>query len=155
MPALVGQQIVTIPDATGKTAVQVTWFFNPNGVLNTVPWTDEIGTVWPIGSISLFPLRNNPIDWTDDSGTLWGAGSGACIAANMTSQIVHVNVMISDLVADPTGLTKIVARSIRLPAGTGRTFSRLQLANATPPDGPYNWAQDFNGLTFDLSAGQS
>jgi hypothetical protein len=86
-------------------------------------------------------LRNNPADWTDAAGTLWPAGSGACIADNLLGRQIRV------AINDSSGNT---LRQVKIGTG-GRTFTKNQLANAAPPDGPYTTADDFNGLTFDFS----
>jgi hypothetical protein len=70
MPALNGQVIMTITDATGTPAVTVTWFFNPaNG-----------------------NLRNNTAAWTDPTGVVWPAGTGALIGVNQLGRTVKARV---------------------------------------------------------------
>lgn len=86
-------------------------------------------------------LRNNPTDWTDPTGQLWAAGSGALIAVNQLGR--QVKVRINDAVGNQV-------RRVTIPAG-GRAVKATALANAPEPDGPYTVAEDFNGLTFDLS----
>ena len=68
MPALSGQTMTTITDATGAPIACITWFFDP----------------------TTLALRNNPIAWTDPSGTVWPINSGALIGANLTSHRVTV-----------------------------------------------------------------
>lgn len=70
MPALSGQIMMTIPDATGAPALVVTWFFNP----------------------TTRALRNNPTSWTAPSGTVFPAGTGALIADNQLGRAVRVRV---------------------------------------------------------------
>jgi hypothetical protein len=86
-------------------------------------------------------LRNNPTPWTGPSGAVYPAGTGALIAENQLGRTVRVR--INDENGDQV-------RRVTLPAG-GRSATAAQLANAPAPDGPYVVAQDFNGLTFDLS----
>jgi hypothetical protein len=90
-------------------------------------------------------LRNNPIAWTDASGTVWPIGTGAIIGANLLNKAVRM------VIRDSGGT---VVRRVRLPAGTGGSYTKTQLANAAPPDGPYTVSTDLNGLTFDLSGAQ-
>lgn len=119
MPALTGQVISSITDASGNPAVTVTWFFNP----------------------VTRALRNNPVAWTSPDGTVWPIGSGALIGVNQLGR--QVRVRINDLQGNEI-------RRVTLPAG-GRALTAAQLASAPAPDGPYTSADDFNGLTFDLS----
>jgi hypothetical protein len=121
MPALSGQVITTIRDGSGNVVVEVTWFFDP---------TTRV-------------LRNNPTAWTDADGTVWPVNAGALIGNNMTSPPRTVKVNVND---DQGNLVRRVALS----AG-GRAVKAAALAALTPPDGPYTSADDFNGLTFDLS----
>jgi hypothetical protein len=86
-------------------------------------------------------LRNNPADWTDPTGQVWEAGSGALIAANTLGRPVKVRIN------DAEGSQ---VRRVTIPVG-GRAIKATPLANAPAPDGPYVTAEDFNGLTFDLS----
>ncbi len=67
MPALSGQVIMTITDATGAPALTVTWFFNPTNR----------------------NLRNNPSSWTAPNGTVFAAGTGALIAVNQLGRAVR------------------------------------------------------------------
>lgn len=145
MPALSGQVITTITDSTGAPIVCVTWFFNPVSAANAADWTDNNGVLHPAGTVQVNTLRNNPVDWTDPSGTVWPAGTGAIIGANQLAQPVRM------IVVDPQG---VVARRVLLPANTGRSVTAVQARNAAPPDGPYNFSQDLNGFTFDLSGAQ-
>jgi hypothetical protein len=121
MPALNGQIITTVTDATGSPAVAVTWFYNPSSPTRA--------------------LRNNPAPWLSPDGTNWPTGSGALIAANLTGRQVRVTVN------DSNGAT---VRQVKIPAGGG-ALTAAQLANAPAPDGPYTSADDFNGLTLDVS----
>ncbi len=84
-------------------------------------------------------LRNNPADWTDPTGQVWAAGSGALIAANQTGQPVRVRI---------NNAAGESVKRVNIPVG-GRAIKPTPLAN--DPDGPWLVAEDFNGLTFDLS----
>lgn len=86
-------------------------------------------------------LRNNPDDWTDPTGQVWAAGSGALIAANTLGRPVKVRIN------DEQGNQ---IRRVTIPVN-GRAVKATPLSNQPPPDGPYTVAEDFNGLTFDLS----
>lgn len=86
-------------------------------------------------------LRNNPSSWTAPGGTVYPAGIGALIADNKLGRAVRVRVN------DASGN---LVRRVQIPAA-GRVVTASQLANAPAPDGPYTSADDFNGLTFDLS----
>jgi hypothetical protein len=86
-------------------------------------------------------LRNNPAPWTGPDGTTWPAGSGALIGANLLDHDVQVRVN------DPDGN---LVRRVKVPMGA-HAVTAQQLSRARPPDGPYTTAQDFNGLTFDVS----
>lgn len=70
MPALNGQVIVTIPNASGVPAVTVTWFFNP----------------------ATQALRNNTVAWTAPSGTVYPIGTGALIADNQLGRPVRMRI---------------------------------------------------------------
>jgi hypothetical protein len=70
VPALTGQVITTLTDATGAVAVCVTWFYDP----------------------ATRALRNNPVAWTDPVGTVWPINSGALIAVNQLGRQVRVRV---------------------------------------------------------------
>lgn len=87
-------------------------------------------------------LRNNPIAWTAPDGTVYPIGSGALIADNRTA--AQVRVRVNDVAGN-------MVRRVTIPASGGRSVTKTQLANAPAPDGPYVSADDFNGLTFDLS----
>ena len=86
-------------------------------------------------------LRNNPADWTDPTGQVWATGSGALIAANQLGRPVKVR--INDAQGNEV-------RRVTIPVN-GRAIKATPLANAPAPDGPYTVAEDFNGLTFDLT----
>jgi hypothetical protein len=86
-------------------------------------------------------LRNNTAAWTDPTGTVWPAGTGALIGVNQLGRTVKAHVV-------DAGGNEV--RRVNLPPG-GRSATVAQLANASPPDGPYTTVADFNGLTFDLS----
>jgi hypothetical protein len=145
VPALSGQVITTITRADGTPAVCVTWFFNPAAALNAADWTDPLGVLHLAGTVLLNTLRNNTQSWTDPSGTVWPAGAGALIGVNLLDTDVRMIINGSD---------GSVIRRVLLAAGTGRAVTRTQLANAAPPDGPYVFSQDLNGITFDLSGAQ-
>lgn len=70
MPALSGQVITTITDASGNPAVTVTWFWDPLTGL----------------------LRNNPAAWTAPDGTVYPAGTGALIADNQMGWPVRMRI---------------------------------------------------------------
>lgn len=86
-------------------------------------------------------LRNNPAEWVAPDGTAYPAGTGALIADNQLGRTVKVRIN------DESG---VQIRRVNIPAG-GRSVTKSQLANAPAPDGPYVSADDFNGITFDLS----
>lgn len=86
-------------------------------------------------------LRNNPQAWTDADGTVWPVNAGALIANNMTGRSVRI------FINEAGGN---LLRRVNLAAG-GRAVKAAVLAAQAPPDGPYTTADDFNGLTFDLS----
>lgn len=86
-------------------------------------------------------LRNNPTAWTAPDGTVYAAGTGALIADNRTA--VQQRLRINDENGD-------LLRRVTIPAASGRSVTKNQLANAPAPDGPYVSADDFNGITFDL-----
>jgi len=70
MPALTGQVITTITDASGEPVVTVTWFYNPANS----------------------NLRNNPASWTAPSGTVYPAGTGALIGDNRLGRMVRMRI---------------------------------------------------------------
>lgn len=86
-------------------------------------------------------LRNNTVAWTDSDGTVWPVNAGALIGNNLAGKAVKVRIN------DENGNQ---IRRVTLPIG-GRAVKAAALAAAAPPDGPYVSADDFNGLTFDLS----
>lgn len=105
--------------------------------------TDAIGAVvvtWFFDPATR-ALRNNPSDWTDPTGQVWEAGSGALIAANTTGRPVKVRI---------NNAAGELVKRVNIPPA-GRAVKATPLANQPPPDGPYTVAEDFNGLTFDLS----
>lgn len=87
-------------------------------------------------------LRNNPQAWTDSDGTVWPANAGALIANNRLNRQVRVKIV--------DQVTGDLIRRVTLPIA-GRAVKAAVLAAQAPPDGPYVSADDFNGLTFDLS----
>jgi hypothetical protein len=86
-------------------------------------------------------LRNNPAQWVAPDGTVYAAGTGAMIADNQLGRAVKLR--INDANGDQI-------RRVQIPVG-GRSVTATQLRNAPAPDGPYETADDLNGITFDLS----
>lgn len=153
MPALTGQVITTITDNSGNPAVQVTWFFDPTPALNVATWVDNDNVSHPPGTVPLNTLRNNTVAWTDARGTVWGIGTVAAVGVNLTAGALRTVMGTTDL-TDPQHPVFTVLRRVLLPANTGQGATKAQLLLQPPPDGPYVFAQDFNGMTFDLSGAQ-
>lgn len=112
-------------------------------VITTIPDANGVPAVtvtWFFHPVTR-ALRNNPQDWTSPDGQVWEAGDGALIAANQLGRPVKVRIN------DDQGNQ---VRRVTIPVG-GRAIKATPLANAPAPDGPYVIAEDFNGLTFDLS----
>jgi hypothetical protein len=95
-----GQVIMMQGHGNMGTALAATWFWNPDGLLDSRP------------------LRNNPNPWTDPWGAVWGAGQFAFIGINKTSQPARLRVL------DGLGL---FLRSIAMPANSNVTRNAAQL----------------------------
>jgi hypothetical protein len=105
MPALSGQVITQITDASGNPAITVTWFFDP----------------------ATRALRNNTVAWTAPDGSVYPVGTAAAIGDNRTASPQKAGVVVNGtqlrwLNIPPHGAT----------TGTATQLANLSPANGGP-----------------------
>jgi len=115
VPALTGQVITTLTNASGNPVLTVTWFYNPD----------------------TRALINNPTSWTAPDGTVYAAGTGALIADNQLGRTVRVRINNDEgemirRVQIPSGGRSVTANQLRnAPAPDGPYTSADDLNGIT------------------------